>query len=78
MSKDNESPDSGYTHFHEFGEKNPMGGKVVDPIGFKKARDSGSDWSTGPGIDPKTGMPKGSSQAPGGSVGGEAKKLGIT
>lgn len=76
MSKENTNPDGGYDHWHDFG------------TGGLNANAEGIPWtivdqksplgSTGPGIDPKTGMPKGSSTAPGGSVGGEARKLGIT
>lgn len=48
----NDAPDSGYEHYHPAGKKSPHNGKLVEPVGFKKAKDSGGTFgSTGPGKD---------------------------
>ena len=69
----NSDPDGGYKHWHDLGGKKPPGNSRQ----WSHAKNSGTDWSTGPGIDPKTGMPRAQTNVPGGSVGGEAKKLGV-
>jgi hypothetical protein len=46
----NENPDSGYDHFHHFGRKSPHQGKVVEPIGDRRAPNSGPG---GIGMGPK-------------------------
>jgi hypothetical protein len=76
MSKENTDADGGYNHFHESGRKRPQ--SVASGIPWRNVDHGPGMGSTGPGIDPKTGMPKAQSNVPGGSVGGEAKKLGIT
>ncbi len=72
----NDNPDSGYEHFHPSGKRSPHMGKLVDPLGGgRKAPDSGSSWTSSPGIDPKHGIPGAQknvpgSGGPGGIVGG--------
>jgi hypothetical protein len=46
--------DGGYDHFHHMGRKSPHQGKLVEPVGFKKAPDSGPGGmgKTGEGKDP--------------------------
>lgn len=50
VAKDNESPDSGYEHFHPLGRKAPHMGRVVEPIGEHRAPNSGPG---GMGMGPK-------------------------
>jgi len=71
----NTNPDGGYEHFHGSGRKSPHQGKLVEGIGEKRAKNSGTDWKTGQGIDPGTkpmnvqrNVP--GSGGPGGIVGG--------
>jgi hypothetical protein len=52
VAKENENPDSGYSHFHPHGEKAPL--KLVKPMPDRRAANSGPG---GMGKGPKVSMP---------------------